>query len=146
MPEFTISLAEVHDGFHSPVSFQDKANRSPRTRAHTSPSSPAYRPRLEPQELAIGQNGAFDYCNDEGKRVRCFYYLPNKFSRGTPCLFVMHGLLRNATDYFRRWTDKGLPDKRHFCLIVPEFSKVVMPSCTLLLQQVLVIARFFDRF
>jgi hypothetical protein len=130
MPEFTIALADVHDAFHSNASYQDKAHRSTGASPATSPLNLACRPRLEPSTLEVGKEGTFELCHGAGKRIRCFYYLPKTFSKETPVLMVMHGILRNARDgYFRRWTENRLPERRHFGLIVPEFSMVRNKSC-----------------
>jgi poly(3-hydroxybutyrate) depolymerase len=58
--------------------------------------------------------------------MRVFVTEPAGLNAGTPLVFVMHGMRRNADEYRDQWHDLAL--QNGFLLVVPEFSEAAFPS------------------
>ena len=88
----------------------------------TSPSSAQNAP------LVAGGANRFDYRDAvSGKTLPVWYYLPKRIAANeATILFVMHGTLRNGSEYRDQWA--GLAEKYGVLLLVPEFSKEDFPG------------------
>ncbi|MDB6167224.1 MAG: hypothetical protein JWM88_88 [Verrucomicrobia bacterium] len=61
-----------------------------------------------------------------GRRVTVRYFQPPGAAADAPVVFVMHGVQRNGEEYFGDWVP--LAARRHFLLVVPEFSRSEFPG------------------
>lgn len=80
-----------------------------------------------PAKAAPLPNGAgrFEF-RREGKIVPVWYFLPENTGPGTPILFVMHGVNRDADRYRNDW--KPHAEAGSFIVIAPEFSTAEFPG------------------
>ena len=68
---------------------------------------------------------SFDY-TQAGKHVKVWHYAPAGLAADAPVVIVMHGVGRNGEDYLNDWAQYA--DRKHFLLVVPEFSKAEFPG------------------
>ncbi len=103
----------------------------------------AAEPFVAPGSLLPAGEVVFEFHDPvSGRRrpMRVFAYFPEAARGGDPTnvLFVLHGVSRNAEDYFRRIVPaepasplgerKVLPEEHNFVLLVPEFSTELFPE------------------
>ncbi|MFY8196947.1 MAG: hypothetical protein ACOVKV_17910 [Novosphingobium sp.] len=62
----------------------------------------------------------------DGPDLPVYYQVPDKVTRETPVVFVMHGVNRDADRYRDEWAD--LARKHGFIAIVPQFSRTDFPG------------------
>jgi len=69
-----------------------------------------------------------DFPTSSGSDLRVFYHLPSLASLSTdvPVVFVLHGVNRNAETYRNNWITHA--KKRHFAVVVPEFTTKNFPK------------------
>lgn len=86
--------------------------------------------------LALGQaacaagepaaSGRFTFTGWDGPALPVYYQLPDRVEPGTPVVFVMHGVNRDADRYRDEWADLA---RRHgFIAAVPQFSRANFPG------------------
>jgi len=86
--------------------------------------------RKEEQKKLKPGKGVFSFPYLPGRSdMRVFYYLPPEgYDPNTEPLFVLHGLKRDAEDYFNSVMDTGEPERLKVFLMCPEFSKPLFPE------------------
>lgn len=80
-------------------------------------------PRLQP-----GIEGVFYFKSNKtftDKTIPVYYFIPKKNTAQTPIQFIMHGVQRNAEDYFQSWLEKA--KQYDVAIFAPEFSKADFP-------------------
>jgi poly(3-hydroxybutyrate) depolymerase len=84
-----------------------------------SPSEPA-------GEQPLPVAGRFVFTAWEGPGLPVWYQLPDKVTRDTPVVFVMHGVNRDADRYRDEWA--ALAKRQGFIAVVPQFSRADFPG------------------
>lgn len=68
----------------------------------------------------------FVFTEWDGPDLPVYYQLPDKVTRDTPVVFVMHGVKRDADRYRDEWAD--LARQHGFIAVVPQFGKSDFPG------------------
>jgi len=84
------------------------------------PSAPPSATLLPPGD------GTFIFEAWAGPPIRVWYHVPDAVEAGTPVLFVMHGVNRDADRYRDQWS--ALARQHGFVLVVPEFDREHFPG------------------
>lgn len=63
---------------------------------------------------------------ETGETLTVWYFKPANFSRNTPVLFVLHGMLRNPETYRDQW--KAHAEQYGLMLLVPDFREELFPG------------------
>ncbi len=63
---------------------------------------------------------------ETGETLTVWYYKPANFSKDTPILFVLHGMLRNPDEYRDQWKEHA--EKYGIMLLVPGFTEELFPG------------------
>jgi len=61
-----------------------------------------------------------------GRKLNIWHHRPATAPADAPVLFVIHGVGRNAEEYFNDWIEHA--EQNGFILVVPEFSKAEFPG------------------
>ena len=88
----------------------------------------AYAQARNAAPIIVSGAGRFDFRdNVTQKTLPVWYYLPKRIAaKEARILFVMHGTLRNGSEYRDQWAT--LAEKYGVLLLVPEFSKTDFPG------------------
>ena len=68
--------------------------------------------------------GRFVFSGWEGPPLPVYYQLPDNIGPGTPVVFVMHGVNRDADRYRDEWA--ALARRHGFIAIVPQFAQPLL--------------------
>lgn len=83
-------------------------------------------PEPPASEQALPNAGQFVFTAWDGPQLPVYYQLPDKVTRETPVVFVMHGVNRDADRYRDEWA--ALARKHGFIAVVPQFGKADFPG------------------
>ncbi len=83
-------------------------------------------PATQSVSLLSPGDGTFIFDAWTGPPIRIWYHVPEAVQAGTPVLFVMHGVQRDADRYRDDWS--GLSRQHGFVLVVPEFDREHFPG------------------
>lgn len=82
-----------------------------------------------PSEAPLAEAPAaarFVFTDWDGPDLPVYYHLPDRVTRDTPVVFVMHGVKRDADRYRDEWA--ALARQHGFIVIVPEFGQADFPG------------------
>lgn len=63
---------------------------------------------------------------ENGENLTVWYFKPANFSKNTPILFVLHGMMRNPDEYRDQWKEHA--EKYGLMLLVPGFTEEQFPG------------------
>lgn len=73
-----------------------------------------------------GMQVFYDEGLEDARKIRIFYYVPEKLNGDLPLVMVFHGIERNAMEYRDALVSKAA--EKGFVLVVPEFSEETFPG------------------
>lgn len=80
----------------------------------------------DPAAQQASDAGRFTFAGWAGPDLPVYYQLPDKVTRDTPVVFVMHGVGRDADRYRDEWA--ALARQHGFIVIVPQFAQHDFPG------------------